>query len=498
LTRGRATGTIRRMNEVAARAAGAAKSAGAGYADARAIEERWESIATKNGEIVGLDRTETIGVGVRALVDGAWGFAATSDLSNEKVDAAAREAVAIARASGRVQAAKTRLAEQEPFVARYETPYVVDAFRVSLDEKIRTLLKVDAALKAVKGVSISRASMTFREKRQFFASSAGAAIEQVIRWAGAGCAAMAVGKDDAQERSYPASFGGQHAAGGYEVVVGLRLLENAPRVGEEAVALLAAPQCPAATRDLVLGSSQVALQVHESCGHPVELDRVLGYEANYAGTSFLTLDRWKSGYRYGSPAVNIVADSLAPGGLGTFGFDDEGAPAQRWDLVREGVHKGYLTSRETAPLLGLGRSQGTMRASGYNRIPLVRMTNVSLEPGPDLTLDELIADTKDGVFMDVNRSWSIDQQRYNFQFVCEAGWEIKDGKRVGLVKNPSYQGITPEFWGSCDRVCGLSEWILWGVPNCGKGEPGQTMGTGHGAAPARFRGVKIGAAYADR
>jgi TldD protein len=277
----------------------------------------------------------------------------------------------------------------------------------------------------------------------------------------------------------------------------MRMLENAARVGEEAVQLLAAPQCPAGEKDLILGSSQLGLQIHESCGHPIELDRVLGYEANYAGTSFLTLDKLGAGFKYGSPAVNIVADAFAPGGLGTFGFDDEGVPAQRWDIVREGTFKGYLTSRETAGAVGLERSQGTMRASGYNRIPLIRMTNVSLEPGEG-SLEELIADTKDGVFMDTNRSWSIDQRRYNFQFVCEAGWEVKDGKRVRLVKNPSYQGITPEFWGSCDRVCGLAEWVLWGVPNCGKGEPGQSMGTGHGAAPARFRKVKIGAAYADR
>lgn len=483
------------MKDAAERAVSAAKAAGASYADARAIEARRESVETKNGLVAEIDRRETVGVGVRALADGAWGFAATGDPSPRKVEAAAREAVAIARASARVARAPVKLAEQEPYVARYETPYVVEAFSISLEEKIRTLLRADAALRSVKGVTIARASMSFFEKRQWFASTAGAAIEQVIRWSGAGCSATAVGPDDAQTRSYPQSFGGQHAAGGYEVVTALRLVENAPRTAEEAVALLTAPQCPAGTRDLILGSAQLGLQIHESCGHPIELDRVLGWEANYAGTSFLTLDKLAQGFRYGSPHVSIIADALAPGGLGTFGFDDEGVPAQRWDIVREGIFKGYLTSRETAAAVGLPRSQGTVRASDYNRLPIIRMTNVSLEPGPEGSLEELIADTKDGVFMDVNRSWSIDQRRYNFQFVCEAGWEIKNGKRTRLVKNPSYQGITPEFWGSCDRVCGLSEWVLWGVPTCGKGEPGQTMGTGHGAAPARFRGVKIGAAY---
>lgn len=487
------------MRDAAERAADAAKSAGASYADARAIEGRSESVEVKDGRVGGIERSESIGLGVRALKDGAWGFSATSDLAPAAVERAAKDAVAIARASGRVQRTPVRLVEQEPFTARYETPYVVDALAVPLDQKIAYLLKVDRALRSVKGISIARASMSLREKRQVFVSTAGARIEQVIRWTGAGCGATAVGKDDAQARSYPAPFGGQHLAGGYEVVAGLKLLEHAPRVAEEARALLSAPQCPAGEKNLILGSSQLGLQIHESCGHPIELDRVLGYEANYAGTSFLTLDKLRDGFRYGSPAVNLVADSFAPGGLGTFGFDDEGVPAQRWDIVREGIFKGYLTSRETAGTVGLARSQGTMRASGYNRIPLVRMTNVSLEPAPDgPSLEELIADTKDGVFMDTNRSWSIDQRRYNFQFVCEAGWEVKDGKRGRLVKNPSYQGITPEFWGSCDRVCGLADWVLWGVPNCGKGEPGQSMGTGHGASPARFRKVKVGAAYAGR
>jgi len=484
------------MHELAERAAGAAKTAGAAYADVRAIESRYESIGVKNGRVGTLERSESIGIGIRAIVDGAFGFAATSDMTPPGVEAAAREAVKIARASARARPAAIPLAEQEAFVARYETPYVVDAFQVPLDVKVKHLLEVEAALRAVKGVKIGHAGMTLRDKRQVYVSTAGARIEQLIRWSGAGCSATAVNDKDAQTRSYPSSFGGQHTAGGYEVVTGMRLLESATRTAEEAVALLAAPQCPVVEGSLVLGSSQLGLQIHESCGHPIELDRVLGSEANFAGTSFLTIDKLRDGFRYGSPKVNLIADSFAPGGLGTFGYDDEGVPAQRWDIVREGIFKGYLTSRETAGAVGLTRSQGTMRASGYNRVPIIRMTNVSLEPGHDGSLEELIADTKDGVFMDVNRSWSIDQRRYNFQFVCELGWEIKNGKRARLVKNPSYQGITPEFWGGCDRVCGISDWVLWGVPNCGKGEPGQTMGTGHGASPARFQKVKIGAAYA--
>jgi TldD protein len=242
--------------------------------------------------------------------------------------------------------------------------------------------------------------------------------------------------------------------------------------------------------DVILDGSQLGLQIHESCGHPAELDRVFGSEANFAGGSFLTTDKLGK-FRYGSPIVNLTADATAPFGLGTFGYDDEGVPAQRWDIVKEGVLAGYLTSRETAPRIGLERSQGSMRADGFSRIPLIRMVNVSLQPG-EWDPEALIADTKRGIYMETNRSWSIDQLRYNFQFGTEVGWLIENGKKTKLVKNPTYQGITPEFWGSCDAICGPKHWTLWGTPNCGKGQPQQAMTTGHGASPARFRNVKVG------
>jgi TldD protein len=241
---------------------------------------------------------------------------------------------------------------------------------------------------------------------------------------------------------------------------------------------------------IVIDSSQLALQVHESCGHPIELDRVLGMEASFAGTSFLTLDKLGK-LQYGSPIVNIDADATAPGGLGTFGFDDEGVPAQNVPVVSAGLFVGYLTSRETAPVIGR-RSMGSARASGWNVIPLIRMTNVNLRPGDAGTLDDLIADTRDGLFLSTNRSWSIDDRRLNFQFGTQVGWRIRNGKLAEMVRNPTYTGITPEFWGSCDAICGASEWQLWGVPNCGKGEPMQTHRVGHGAAPARFRNVQVG------
>jgi TldD protein len=279
------------------------------------------------------------------------------------------------------------------------------------------------------------------------------------------------------------------------LVEDLRLLENAARVAEEAVALHSADQCPEGRFDLILDSSQLGLQIHESIGHPIELDRVLGTEANYAGMSFLTLDKLNK-LQYASEIVNVVCDArLEHGpGLGTFAFDDEGVPAHATDIIRHGQFVGYMTSRETAAAVGEKRSNGTMRADGWARIPLIRMTNVSLRPGAQ-TLEEVFA-ADHGIYMETNKSWSIDDKRYNFQFGCEIGWEIRNGKRIRMLKNPSYSGITTEFWNSCAAIAGPKHWTLWGTPNCGKGQPEQVMGTGHGASPARFRDIKIGSAYA--
>jgi TldD protein len=263
-----------------------------------------------------------------------------------------------------------------------------------------------------------------------------------------------------------------------------------PEAAELAVALLDAPQCPSGEMDLILDSTQVALQIHESCGHPAELDRVFGTEASFAGTSFLTTDKLER-LRYGSEIVNIDADATAPGGLGTFGYDDEGVPAQKSPIIDRGLLVGYLTSRETAPRIGR-QSMGSARAWTWSQIPLIRMTNINLRPGDAGSLEDLIADTREGIFMSVNKSWSIDDRRLNFQFGDQAGWLIRNGKRTKLVKNPTYTGITPRFWNSCDAICGPDEWTLWGLPNCGKGEPMQTGHVGHGAAPARFRGVTVG------
>jgi TldD protein len=307
-----------------------------------------------------------------------------------------------------------------------------------------------------------------------------------------GMQVIAIGDDGvAQRRTYPTWQGGEGFQGGYERVVGLDLIGNVDRIADEAIALLSADPCPEGTRDVILDSSQLGLQIHESCGHPTELDRAMGSEISLAGGSFLQQELLAK-LRYGSRKVDLVADSTTAGGMGTFGWDDEGVPAGKRHLVREGLFVDYLSSRETAAALGRA-STGTMRAEGWNRPPLIRMVNVSLEPEPKGdSLDALVNDTADGVLFATDRSWSIDDLRLNFQFTCEIAWEIKRGKRTRMFRDPLYTGITPQFWRSCDAVCGPAEWKMWGIMNCGKGDPMQIMQVGHGAAPARFRAVTVG------
>jgi TldD protein len=480
------------VKDITSRALDTARSRGASYADIRVNEERMQYVEVKNGKVTAIADTGSYGLGVRVLVDGAWGFAASAEVGPAEGDRCAALAVEIARASRTAREEPTRLSPLESGERSWETPHQIDPFRTSLSEKVDLLLAADAAMRGVRGLKLATSSMQFWEDRKLFASTEGAYLTQRIVHSGGGIVATAVNDEDIQVRSYPTSFGGQFESGGFEVVRRLDLPGHGQRVAEEAVALLTAKPCPAGRSTIVLEGSQVSLQLHESCGHPSELDRALGWEANYAGTSFLTPDK-RNTLRYGSPAVHIVADATAPRGLGTFGFDDEGVPAQRADLVRAGLFVGYLTSRETAARLGQP-SNGTMRAESWANIPLIRMTNINLLPGT-WKLEDLIADTKDGIYMSTNRSWSIDDKRYNFQFGTELGYEIKSGKRGALLKNCTYTGITPRFWNSCDAVCGESDWEIWGTPNCGKGQPSQTMRTAQGAAPARFRDVQVGVGF---
>ncbi len=483
------------MRDLALHALDAATGAGVSYADVRTLTVEDRHIGTKNGKIGQIGTGESYGLGIRVIANGCWGFAATDDLTKEGIERAARLAVSIARAGAQAKKKDVALAFEEKHEATWVSPCVIDPFAIPIERQAALLLSIDAELQRNSGVTLAESCMSFTRTRQIFASTQGSLIDQTRTVSGAGFTAYSFREDEIQKRSYPNSFGGQYQLKGYELVDELDLLGNAPRMAEEAVALHSADQCPQGRFDLILDGSQLGLQIHESIGHPIELDRVLGSEANYAGMSFLTLDKLNS-LAYGSEIVHVVCDArLEHGpGLGTFAFDDEGVAAQSTDVIRNGLFTGYMTSRETAATVGDNRSNGTMRADGWARIPLIRMTNVSLLAG-EQTLEDVF-DVDHAIYMETNKSWSIDDKRYNFQFGCEIGWEIRNGKRVRMLKNPSYSGISTEFWNSCDAIANRSHWTLWGVPNCGKGQPEQVMGTGHGASPSRFRNINIGGAYA--
>ncbi len=477
------------MRDLTDHALNVAEVKGATYADIRIVRRESQRIAVKNGVVEALESSDDQGFGVRVIADGAWGFASSSHVELAEVERVAALAVEIARASALVKTGEVNLGPPLVHVDTYRTSVEIDPFAVPLERKIELLLNADRAMRRTEGVSVAKSSLEFIRERKTFASSEGSFIEQEIVESGGGLEATAVDGGEVQKRSYPNSFGRHQGTAGYEFIEAMDLAGHAERVGAEAVALLTAPQCPSMVTTLILGGTQLALQVHESCGHPIELDRVFGTEASYAGTSFLTTDKLGA-FRYGSEVVNITADATIPRGLGTFGYDDEGVKAQRTPIVRQGLFVGYLTSRETATLLDQ-TSNGAMRADGWNRIPLIRMTNINLEPG-EWDFEDLLAGTDEGIYMEMNKSWSIDDKRLNFQFGTEVAYEIKGGKLGQLYKNATYTGLTPQFWGSCDAVCDERHWQVWGTPNCGKGQPSQTAHVGHGTAPARFRNVRVG------
>lgn len=474
------------MRDLCAAALDAATAAGADYADARIVLKRDQLVATKNGRVDRMTDAESEGIGVRVLVRGAWGFACDRRLTDEGARNAATRACAFARAAAGRHS--RQLAPLEPRTGRYESAVELDPFAVSLADKVDLCLRADAALEG-QDVLVRQAMVRARREHKLLLSSEGTEVEQILTESGAGMDCAAARDGVFQMRSYPSAHVGSSCQSGWEYVEGLRLVEEAPRVAEQAAALVRADPCPAGVTDVVLDGDQVALQVHESVGHPTELDRVYGTEASYAGTSFLKPHDLGS-LEYGSEHMNITADPTTAGGLGSFAFDDEGVPAARTPVVEAGRLTGFLASRETAARIGAG-SGGSMRADGWNRMPLVRMTNLHIEPGAG-TLEDLIAGVDDGIYMETNRSWSIDDKRLNFQFGTQIAHEIKRGKLGRMLRDATYTGITPEFWGSLDAVAGRDEWQLYGLTNCGKGQPGQSAHVSHGAAPARFRQVQVG------
>jgi TldD protein len=474
------------VRDLCAAAVDAATGAGAEYADARVVRKRDQLVATKNGRVDRMTDAESEGIGVRVLVNGAWGFACDRRLTADGARDAALRACTFARAAAGKHS--RALAPVEARTGRHESPVERDPFAVSLADKVDLCLRADEALQG-EDVIVRQLMVRARREHKVLVSSEGTDVEQILTESGAGMDCAAARNGVFQMRSYPSAHIGSSCQAGWEYVEGLRLVEEAPRVAEQAAALVRADPCPSRVATVVLDGDQVALQVHESVGHPTELDRVYGTEAAYAGTSFLKPEDLGS-LRYGSEHMNITADPTTPGGLGSFAFDDEGVPAAPTPVVEAGRLTGFLTSRETAARIGSGAG-GSMRADGWNRMPLVRMTNLHIEPGEG-TLEDLLADVDDGLYMETNRSWSIDDKRLNFQFGTQIAWEIKNGQRGRMLRDATYTGITPEFWGSLDAIAGRDSWRLYGLTNCGKGQPGQSAHVSHGAAPARFRNVQVG------
>jgi len=461
------------------------------YGDLRFTSLTERALSVKNGEVDRVTDREERDFGVRLLASGCWGFAASSEVTEEAVARAVLCAVEVAKTSAALGGRAVDLCAAEAVVADHEETVKENPLEVALNEPLDLMVRVTEQMMRVSpAVKVASSRMVFSGHARLFASTEGSLIRQSWFQTGGELAATAIDGDQLQVRSFPASMGGNHVKGGYEYIRRLDFAARAERVASEAVELLSAPPCPAGVTDLVVDSSQMALQIHESCGHPVELDRVIGDEISLAGGSFLDLEK-RGHFVYGSPQVSIVADATLPGALGSFAYDDEGVPGCRFHLVREGLFTDYLASRETAPVLGLKQSNGAMRADGWRNFPLIRMTNINLEPGEG-SLEDLVAGVKQGVYVETNRSWSIDDLRLNFQFGMELAREIRNGKLGGLLRNPIYSGVTPQFWASCDGIAGPEAWQVWGITNCGKGEPLQVANVGHGASPARFRQVQVG------
>jgi len=457
------------------------------YGDIRLSKISTEVINVKNGTVEAIKSSESEGYGIR-VIDGGWGFASSADLSEEGIENTIKRARKIARASAKASR-PIELKDVEVFQDSYITPHKKDPFEIGLEKKLDYLMDVNERMDIDDRIKVRKCNFNAWKTKKFYASTEGAKIEQDLIKTGGGLDVNVSDGEDTQKRSYPNSFGGDFNSRGYEFFEGLDLLDHAEETAQEGVDLLDAEQCPEGKMDIILNTNQLALQVHESCGHPTELDRALGTEASYAGTSFMTPDMLGE-LEYGSDIVNIVSDPTAEGGLGTYGYDDEGVKARKIDLIKDGMFVGYQASREGASKVGVDVS-GSMRADGWKNLPLVRMTNINLEPG-DWSKDEIIEETEKGIIFDGIKSWSIDDKRLNFQFGTEAGYLVENGEITGLIKNPTYTGITYEFWRNCDAIAGEEEWNLHGVPNCGKGEPPQTMQVGHGCAPSRFKDIRVG------
>ncbi len=453
------------------------------YGDVRVEEHTYEAIVVKNGIVENVATITGSGFGVRVLKDGAWGFAASSELSALEAERIIKKAVELAEAS-RIRNPRIELGEEKIPDGEYRSDVKESPFEVPLHEKIDYLLEVDKTLSSSKHVFYRVGNLSFFRIKKYFVSTEGALQFQEITHSGGYISVKAMKDGEVQSRTFDNTL-----QGGYEIIREFDLKKRAETLVEDVEKLLFAPPAPEGVMDVIIGPHQMVLQIHESIGHAVELDRIFGYELGYAGGSFITPDIIGN-FKYGAPIMNIYQDATNKRSIGGFGFDDEGVPARKEYIVKDGVLVGVLSSRETARRIGR-KSSGAARAEAYNNIPIVRMTTVSIEPG-EHSLEEMIENVKDGLLLDWNKSWSIDDKRLNFQFGTEIGWRIKNGKITEVVKNPIYYDITTKFWHKMDMVGSKEYAVLFGVPNCGKGEPGQTMRVAHETVPVLFRKVNVG------
>jgi TldD protein len=466
-----------------------ARAEGASYADIRIARYRSRFVNAREAAVLGAQDDESRGFGVRVLCRGAWGFAASGDLTEASVAQAARDAVAMAKVNALLQSEPVTLAPVDRVNDTWVAPVEIDPFSVAPRDVADLLLAINAEALKVPGARFCQSFLWAANERKFFASTEGSTIAQEVTrvWPHFDVTAVSDDGSDFQTRASLVPPLGV----GYEHCHAPSLLAEARLAGEQAVRKLKSPSVTPGTRDLILLPTNLWLTIHESIGHSTELDRALGFEANFAGTSFVTPDQLGK-LQFGSPIVNVVGDRTEAKGLATVGYDDDGAKAMRFDIIKDGVFVGYQTVREQAALVGDPISHACAYADSYNTVPIQRMPNVCLLPGKEpLSPDDLIAGVEDGILIDGNGSWSIDQQRRNFQFSGQLFYEIKNGKVTGMLRDVGYQGITPVFWNSCDAICSAEYYQLCGTYNCGKAQPSQAAPVSHGCAPARFRGVNI-------
>ncbi|MES2418441.1 MAG: TldD/PmbA family protein [Bacteroidota bacterium] len=499
---------VKLKKQMADVALNAARAKGASYADVRIGRYLSQVVATKEQRVENISNSESYGMGVRVLAGGSWGFAATNKLDNDSIAQAAEMAVAIAKGNAKLMSEPVQLASQKGYgEVSWKTPLAINAFSVPIPQKVDLLLNVNN--EAVKGgAKYVNSNLFMVNEQKYFASTDGSYIDQDIHriWPTFTVTKIdqANGKFETRNAlSAPMGMGFEYLTpkeeekikGGPVTMYKKRydMLEDVREATEHLNEKLKAKPVEAGKYDLVLDPSHLFLTIHESVGHPTELDRVLGYEANYAGTSFLTLDKWESKqFNFGSKEVNIIADKMEPGSLGAVGYDDEGVKCGKWDIIKNGVLVNYQTIRDQAHILGLKESQGCCYADSWDSIQFQRMPNVSLAPGnAALSAAEMIKNVEKGIYMFGRNSYSIDQQRYNFQFSAQLAYEIKDGKLVGMFKDAAYQANTQEFWNSCTQRCDKNDYRLGGTFSDGKGQPSQVSAVSHGSATSRFNGVKV-------